>query len=131
MNYSTDTPVNMRNPESAARDPNLTDIAERIEQLLSQAHMNLRRTCDAGDILSGAQGATDGANKIDPPKPAALLHRMGFALTSLEVSIGNQRQALNRLHASLEEPKGVEVAMQQQYENQRGLGTGSSGGSYR
>jgi hypothetical protein len=88
--------------ESAAREMNLSDIANRIEKIIGDACENRNRITEAGDILMGGQPVSE-TNGANAPSPSALLHRIGQQLGILEGIMNAQRQELHRLHSGLRE----------------------------
>jgi hypothetical protein len=89
--------------EGPAREINLMDIAGNLEKILCEAEQIRVRATEAGDILSGSQPC-DKPSGASTPQPSALLHRIRQSLCVLESVQHEQRQALNRIHNSLQEP---------------------------
>jgi hypothetical protein len=107
--------------ESAAREMNLSDIANRIEKIIGDACENRNRITEAGDILMGGQPVSE-TNGTNTPSPSALLHRIGQQLGILESIMNGQRQELHRLHSGLREAppnKALGGLPRGDYENQQ------------
>jgi hypothetical protein len=108
--------------ESAAREMNLSDIANRIEKIIGDACENRNRITEAGDILMGGQPVSE-TNGANAPSPSALLHRIGQQLGVLENIMNGQRQELHRLHSGLREapPKTLGQNIHNQAQTAGGL----------
>ena len=88
--------------ESAAREMNLNDLAERVQKIIEEAiHFN-QRLEQAGDTLRGGGRDTNptGANA---PQPSGLVPLIGHRLGILEALQSEQRQLMNRLQDGLTE----------------------------
>lgn len=96
--------------EGPAREMNLMDIAGRIEKILCEAEQIRVRATEAGDMLTGCQPCETSQGNATPQQ-SALLHRIAQSLGILEHVQHEQRQALNRIHNSLQEaPPNTVVA---------------------
>lgn len=86
-----------------AREMNLMDLANRIEKIIFEAEQNRNRITEAGDILLGSQPCNPVSGSSTMPSPVALIQRLAQSLGILENMMGYQRQAINRVHAGLQE----------------------------
>lgn len=88
--------------ESAAREMNLTDVAQRLEKILAEAAFITTRIEEANDTLRGPR-ATDSEGYNSAPEPSALVPLLASRLSRLDNILHEQRQGLNRLHEGLRE----------------------------
>ncbi len=96
--------------ESAAREMNLTDVAERLEKIIHEASAIRQRIEESADTLRGSR-ATDemGSNKC--PEPSGLVPLLASRLSTLESIMHDQRQGLNRLAEGLREAPPPPVSL--------------------
>jgi hypothetical protein len=96
--------------ESAAREMNLTDVAQRLEKIIVEARQIQMRMEDAGDIVRGQRPAEETA-KSNCPEPSGLVPLLTTRLGVLESIQYDQRQSLNRLVEGLHEaPPGPPIS---------------------
>ena len=88
--------------EGPAREMNLTDVAERIEKLITEAAYISQRIEEVGDTLRGG-GGRDGANSAPTPEPSGLVPLLSSRIAVLDRIFDSQRQGLNRLAEGLRE----------------------------
>jgi hypothetical protein len=91
--------------ETAAREMNLTDVAERVEKIIAEAIHIRERLESAGDALCG--GRDTNAVGANVPQPSGLIPLIGHKLGVLENIQSEQRQAINRIQNGLSEAPPV------------------------
>ena len=86
--------------EPAAREVNLSDIADRVQKILVEASQISSRIDEAVDALRGG-GGKELANGASAPEPPGLIPMISIRLAMLERVQVDQRAALNRIHDGL------------------------------
>src|SRR5579863_7336032 len=87
--------------ESAAREMNLTDLAERLDKIIAEAlHIN-QRLEQAGDTLRGGRDTNPAT--ANAPQPSGLIPLIGSRFGVLESLQSEQHQLMNRLQEGLRE----------------------------
>ena len=110
--------------ESAAREINLTDIAERVEKIIVEAAHIRERLEQCGDTLRGAGGKPD-TNGTNMPQPMGLVPLIGQRLAVIESIQHEQRQALNRIAEGLcESPPPTPIGSSLGHEQAKAMSAG-------